>query len=262
MPSSVSSAKRRLHDVRKIRDWLFTIPFLIAFGLGFAFFDIAGRIVRPFSLRAFEYVMASLQWYQMNTFRICGTRYTIEKSPLIEPHTGYAIVSNHQSLLDIVLIGGHLFTNFPKYVAKKELGRGIPAISLNLRWGGNALIDRNDRSQSFRAIKEMATTAQERDVSVVIFPEGTRSRDGTLKEFKRGGTAMMLKAADGLPVIPTTVVGSWRLAQDNMLPVPFGTHVHIRFGDPIPRSEGDVDDLLDRVETTIRQTAEELGRQD
>ena len=90
----------------------------------------------------------------------------------------------------------------------------------------------------------------------------TMLRDGTLKEFKRGGTAMMLKAADGLPVIPTTVVGSWRLAQDNMLPVPFGTHVHIRFGDPIPRSEGDVDDLLDRVETTIRQTAEELGRQD
>lgn len=245
--------------MRKARDWLFTVPFLIAFGFGFAFFDIVGRIVRPFSFRAFEYVMASLQWYLANTFRICGTRITIEKSPLIRSHTGYAIVSNHQSLLDIVLIGGFLYTNFPKYVAKKELGRGIPAISLNLRWGGNALIDRSDRSQSFRAIKEMATTAQDRNVSVVIFPEGTRSRDGSLKEFKRGGTVMMLKAADRLPVVPTAVAGSWRLAENNLFPVPFGSRVRIRFSDPIARSEGDVDTLVEEVETIIRSTVSELS---
>lgn len=245
--------------MRRIRDWLFTIPFLLAFGLGLGFFDIVGRIVRPFSLRGFEYVMAMLQRYLMNSFRICGTKIVVERSELIEPHTGYAVISNHQSLLDIVMIGGLLFTNFPKYVAKTELSRGIPSISLNLRWGGNATIDRNDRSQAFRAIREMASTAQDRSVSVVIFPEGTRSRDGRLKEFKRGGTAMMLAAADRLPVVPTAISGSWRLAEHNMFPVPFGQTVHIRFGDPIPRTVDDADVLLHRVEAEIRAALADWG---
>lgn len=245
--------------MRRLRDWVFTIPFLIAFGFGFAFFDILGRIVRPFSLRGFEYVMAALQRYLMDTFRLCGTKIVVEQSPEIRPRTGYALVSNHQSLLDIVMIGGLLFTNFPKYVAKKELSRGIPSISLNLRWGGNALIDRKDRTQAFRAIKEMAKKAQERNVSVVIFPEGTRSRDGRLKEFKRGGTAMMLGAADQLPVVPVTISGSWRLAENNMFPVPFGTEVRIRFGDPIERHANDVEELLKTVESQIRSTLAEWG---
>lgn len=247
--------------MRAVRDWIFTIPFLIAFGFGFAFFDIVGRIVRPFSLRGFEYVMAILQRYLMATFRLCGTKIIIERSPLIRPRTGYAVVSNHQSLLDIVMIGGLLFTNFPKYVAKKELSRGIPSISLNLRWGGNALIDRKDRSQAFRAIKEMAKRAQERGVSVVIFPEGTRSRDGRLKEFKRGGTAMMLGAADRLPVVPVTISGSWRLTEKNMFPAPFGCRVHIRIGDPIERHPDDVDELLSTVEQRIRAALEEWGEE-
>ena len=247
--------------MRRILDWAFTIPFLIAFGFGFVFFDVVGRIVRPFSLRGFEYVMAMLQRYLMNTFRICGTRIIVERSPAIRPRTGYAVVSNHQSLLDIVMIGGLLFTNFPKYVAKKELSRGIPSISLNLRWGGNALIDRKDRSQAFRAIKAVAERAQERGVSVAIFPEGTRSRDGRLKEFKRGGTAIMLSAADRLPVVPVTISGSWRLAEKNLTPVPFGCEVRIRFGDPIDRHPDDVDELLTTVREQIRSTLEAWGEE-
>ena len=105
----------------------------------------------------------------------------------------------------------------------------------------------------------MASTAQERSVSVVIFPEGTRSRDGHLKEFKRGGTAMMLSAANQLPVIPTTISGSWRLAEKNMFPVPFGQTVRIKFGEPLERSADDVDALLERVETDIRSTLEAWG---
>ena len=247
--------------MKRIRDWIFTIPFLVAFGFGFVFFDVLGRIVRPFSLRAFEYVMAMLQRYLMNTFRICGTKIIVERSPAIRPRTGYAVVSNHQSLLDIVMIGGLLFTNFPKYVAKKELSRGIPSISLNLRWGGNALIDRKDRSQAFRAIKAVAERAQERGVSVAIFPEGTRSRDGRLKEFKRGGTAIMLSAADQLPVVPVTISGSWRLAEKNLTPVPFGCEVRIRFGDPIDRHPDDVDELLTTVREQIRSTLEAWGEE-
>ena len=240
--------------MRRVLSWIFTVPFLIAFALTLLVFDVIGRIVRPFSLRGFEYAMAGLQRTLMNTFRICGTRIQVERSPAIQPRTGYAIISNHQSMFDIVLIGGLLFTNFPKYVAKKELGRWFPSISLNLRWGGNAVIDRKDRHQAVAAITEMATTAQARGVSIVIFPEGTRSRDGRLQKFMRTGSRALLDSADELPVVPVAVDGAWRLLLHNLKPVPFGTTVKIRFGEPIPRTPGDSAEIAVRAEEWIRAT--------
>ncbi len=237
--------------MRRIRDWVFTVPFLLAFGLILLFFDIAGRIVRPFSMRGFEYVMAALQRSLMASFRICGTKTIVEKSDLIQRHTGYAIISNHQSLFDIVMIGGLLFTNFPKYVAKKELGRWMPSVSLNLRWGGNALIDRKDRHQAVAAITEMGETAQRRGVSVAIFPEGTRSRDGTLQKFRVAGSRALLTAADQLPVVPVAIDGAWQLLRYNLKPVPFGSTVRIKFGDPIPRESGDADTVMKQAEAWI-----------
>ena len=238
--------------MRRILQWVLTIPFWVAFGLCLLVFDIAGRIVRPFSLRGFEIVMAALQRSLVAVFGILGTRIEIERDPAVRPHTGYAIISNHQSLIDIVLIGGMLFTNFPKYVAKNELGKGIPSISLNLKRGGNALIDRNDRMQSIRAITDMAKTAQERNVSVVIFPEGTRSRDGSLGEFKPAGSQALLRAADRLPVVPTAIEGSWRLHR--LWPAPVGQRVRIRFGAPMERSKGDEKALTEAAHAFIEST--------
>jgi 1-acyl-sn-glycerol-3-phosphate acyltransferase len=190
-------------------------------------------------------------------FGICGTRLAVERSPLIRPRTGYVVIANHQSMLDVPLVGGLLFTNFPKYVAKKELGRWIPSISLNLRRGGNALIDRRDRHQATAAIDAMARNAQQRGVSVVIFPEGTRSREGDLGTFKRGGVTALLAAADRLPVVPAVVDGSWRLLRNDLMPVPFGTRVRIRFGDPIERRPGDEEEVAVAAERWIRRTLEE-----
>ena len=237
--------------------WIPTIPFLLAFGLTLLVYDLVGRIVRPFSLRGFEYVMAALQRTLTSLFVICGTRLHLERPESVLAGTGYVIISNHQSLFDIAIMGGHLFTNFPKYVAKKELGRGIPSISLNLKRGGNTLIDRKDPRQALRAIKEMATTAQARNVSVVIFPEGTRSRDGSLGEFKRAGAVMLLRTADRLPVVPMAIDGAWRLLAHNMMPVPWGVRVRVRFGEPIPRSPDDAEAMLDQAEAFIAATLAE-----
>lgn len=243
--------------MRRVLDWVFTIPFLVAFGLTLLVYDIVGRIVRPFTLRGFEYVMAALQRTLMNCFRICGTQIRVERSPAIESRTGYAMISNHQSMFDIVLIGGLLFTNFPKYVAKKELGRGLPSISLNLRWGGNAIIDRQNRAEAVAIITEMAATAQSRGVSVVIFPEGTRSRDGNLKKFRRAGSRALLEGADQLPVVPVAVDGAWKLLRHNLRPVPFGTTVRIRFGRPIARAPGDSAQVAAQAEAWITATLDE-----
>ncbi|MEX1044367.1 MAG: lysophospholipid acyltransferase family protein [Acidimicrobiia bacterium] len=257
MISNAAARGRILPAVNRILSWIPTIPFLLAFGLALVVFDVAGRIVRPFSLRGFEYVMAALQRTLTSLFWITGTRVHIERPASIQPRTGYAVISNHQSLLDIAILGGTLFTNFPKYVAKKELGKGIPSISLNLTRGGNALIDRDDRRQAIGAIRELARTAQERNVSVVIFPEGTRSRDGSLGEFKRAGALALLREADQLPVVPMAIDGAWKMFRYNMLPVPFGTTVRVRFGDPVPRRADDGEAMLVYAERFIRATFEE-----
>ncbi len=100
----------------------------------------------------------------------------------------------------------------------------------------------------------MAVDAQDRGVSVVIFPEGARSRDGALGQFKKTGAVSMLESADQLPVVPVTIDGSWRLFENNMFPVPFGTHVRLRFGSPIVRKPGDAAEVVDVAESEINET--------
>ena len=102
----------------------------------------------------------------------------------------------------------------------------------------------------------MAATAQRRGVSVVIFPEGTRSRDGALKPFRPAGAEAMLAAADSLPVIPTAIDGSWRLLVHNLRPVPYGTTVRIAFGAPIAREPGDAAARLDESREWIERKLE------
>ena len=147
----------------------------------------------------------------------------------MQPRSGYIVVSNHQSMFDVPIFGGLLFSNYPKYISKRELGRWLPSVSFNLTHGGNALIDRNDPRQAREAIRELGEAAERRNVAVVIFPEGSRSRDGQLRPFKLGGLSELIAAAPSLPIIPTTIDGSWELLRYKLFPVPFGTRVRVRF---------------------------------
>ncbi len=93
---------------------------------------------------------------------------------------------------------------------------------------------------------------------IVIFPEGTRGRDGKLQRFRRAGSQALLEAADELPVVPVAIDGSWRLLGSNLLPVPFGTNVRIRFGDPIARSPEDATKVSEAAREWIDATLTEF----
>ncbi|MEA2001045.1 MAG: lysophospholipid acyltransferase family protein [Actinomycetota bacterium] len=244
--------------MRKVLDWIFTIPFLVTFGLTLAIFEPIARIARWFGLRPMEITMGVMQRVLLFAFRLGGTRLLVERSPQVLPRTGYIIVSNHQSLFDIPIFGGLLFSNYPKYVAKRELGRWLPSISFNLAHGGNAVIDRNDPIQARNAIRELGEAAESRNVAVVIFPEGTRSRDGRLKTFRAGGLTELLAAAPSLQVVPTAIDGAWELLRYKLFPIPFGTTVRVRFSEPLDRVAGeDPKELLGRARAVIEGTLAE-----
>jgi 1-acyl-sn-glycerol-3-phosphate acyltransferase len=225
--------------MRRVLDWVFTVPFLLAFGLVLAVFDPLQRVARLFGQRPQEIVAGALQRSLLWALRICGTRIEVERSPAIRPWTPYLIVANHQSMFDIPIFGGLLFSNFPKYISKRELARWIPSISYNLRRGGNAIIDRSDRGQALAAIRALGEQVRARGVSAVIYPEGTRARHGALGEFKPKGFLELLDAAPGVEVLPVAIDNSWQLLRHNLLPVPFGTRVRVYFGHPIARHAGE-----------------------
>ena len=97
-----------------------------------------------------------------------------------------------------------------KFISKKELGKGIPSISYNLRHGGSVLIDRKDPSQALPQIQKVAQYIEKTNRSVVIFPEGTRSKTGKPKQFAQTGIKILCKAAPSAFVVPITINNSWK----------------------------------------------------
>lgn len=238
-----------------VLSWATTIVFLPVFGLVMVVFDVAQRIARLFGTRPQEYVAGFVQWVLVKTFGICGTRLVVERSPELEKWTSYIIISNHQSMFDIAILGGLLQSNFPKYISKRSLGRWIPTVSYNLRVGGHVLIDRSDGPAALEAIRELGRRVRRGGVSAMIFPEGTRARRGELGKFKPAGTLALLEEAPDTPVVPVTIDESWRLLQHNYLPVPWGVCVRVALGTPIARRpDEDRAALLERVRDEMAAT--------
>ena len=131
-----------------------------------------------------------------------GVRVTVDGLERLEPGRTYVFVSNHQSIYDIPI----LFWALPyqiRIIAKESLGR-FPFLGWHLRRTGHMLVDRRRPDRS--AIFGRASRLMKDGLSLIVFPEGTRSRDGRVAPFKGGSFYLALEA--GLPVVPLSVVGS------------------------------------------------------
>jgi 1-acyl-sn-glycerol-3-phosphate acyltransferase len=236
----------------RVLDWATTLLFLPVFAVVLLVFEVVQRVAKAFGKRAHDYAVAGLCTSLVGAFRITGLGLRVERSPAVRSHHSYLIISNHQSMFDIALLGYLFFTNFPKFVSKRELARRIPSVSYNLKRGGNALIDRGDAEQAVGAIRALGERVERNGVSAVIFREGTRARHGALGAFKPRGSLALLEAAPATAIVPVAIDESWHLMRSNFLPIPFGVRIHVHIGDPIQRRPGeDHAELLERVRDEI-----------
>lgn len=245
--------------MRRVLDWLGTVLFSIFFGITLLVFDALLRLATPLGRRPVERVGVLFQAALILAYRAAGISVELEKSRAFRPGVPYIVLSNHQSMFDIPLFAWAMPENFPKYISKKSLAKWIPGISYNLRRGGHALIDRKDRNSAVEAIRTLAGAVVSNDSTVVIFPEGTRGRDGTLGPFKPTGTLALLDEAPDAAVVPVCIENSWRIMEHNFAPVPFGVRLRMWIGDPIERQpDEDRSALIARAETEIRNTLERM----
>ena len=171
-------------------------------GLATAFFATVAVILvfvtEPRTVARFS----AIPWARLMAW-ITPMRVQVEGRENIDPDQSYVLVSNHQSQYDIFVLYGWLGIDF-KWVMKKEL-RKVPGIGIACARLGHIFIDRFNRQEAIAAL-EGAKARIVDGTSVIFFPEGTRSRDGRLKPFKKGAFRMAVDL--GLPILPLTVAGT------------------------------------------------------
>lgn len=124
----------------------------------------------------------------------------------------YLIISNHQSLLDIVVHMNYYNGTRLRFVAKQELGNRIPLVSPMLKSGKHCLVKRTGSpAQAMKAIDKFAKHVLENNLIPVIFPEGSRSKDGSLGTFYAAGFRRFLSGAP-MPVAVCAVDGGWQIS--------------------------------------------------
>lgn len=170
----------------------------------------------------------------------------------LEPETGYVFLANHQGLYDVpALILG--IPGQARFLAKKSLFR-IPVFGWGLAAGGFVPVDRADRHAA-RETFRVAVERLEAGKSIVIFPEETRSPDGELLPFKRGGVLLALRT--GFPIVPVGIQGSLRVRQRDSFAISPG-RICVRYGRPIEVEEGGVDGVRE-LQETVRGEIERLA---
>jgi 1-acyl-sn-glycerol-3-phosphate acyltransferase len=125
----------------------------------------------------------------------------------------FILVSNHQSLADIVALMASFSDRQVRFVAKRELRHGFPAVSQVLRLQRHALIDRRGNfTETMREIELLGKRSRRRGWCPVIFPEGTRSRDGIVKTF-HAGAVRRLAESTGFPILAVAVDGGHKVSR-------------------------------------------------
>lgn len=240
--------------MEKVLSYFVSVVFYLVFAVFlFVFHPVQWVCLNVFGYQAHKKTVDILNGCLVRCLHILGTTIAfkgIEKVPAGVP---LIIVANHQSMYDIPPIIWFMRKFHPKFISKKELGKGIPSVSYNLRHGGSVLIDRKDPKQALPAIKSMAEYIQKNNRSTVIFPEGTRSKTGIPKKFSENGLKILCKFAPSAYIVPISINNSWRLDRFGKFPLGLGNRLTFTIQEPFAIKNIPFEEVMERTENAVIQ---------
>ena len=240
--------------MQKLLAYPLTVLYSICFGLTLVIFHPIQWIC--FNVFGYNAHKISVDWFQffiMRCLNLLGTTFSFSNVHHIEKNRPLILVSNHQSMYDIPPLIWYLRKHHVKFISKKELGKGIPSVSYNLRHGGSVLIDRKDPAGSIKAIEEFSKRVNQNNWTAVIFPEGTRSRDGHPKSFKTKGLLSMFKHMPDALIVPVSINNSWKTLRYGKFPMGLGANITYKVHKPLNLDDfEDKLSLISMIETQIK----------
>lgn len=222
----------------------FGLTLLIFHALQWLCFNISGYQAHKKSVDIFNFFL-------LRCLNLVGTRFQYKNDFKFDKNRPHIIVSNHQSMFDIPPIIWYMRQLHPKFISKKELAKGIPGISYNLRHGGSVLIDRKDAEQALGQIKKLGRYISETKRAAVIFPEGTRSKTGVPKQFAFNGLRTLFEACPEAIVVPVCVNNSWKLQRNGMFPLGLGAFLKLEVLQPLEVKNFEIPELIQLIEKNI-----------
>jgi len=206
-----------------------------------------------FGYQAHKKSVDFLQLFLIRCLHLLGTRITFTNPHKIPINQPLIIVANHQSMYDISPILWYMRKHHVKFISKKELGKGIPSVSYNLRHGGSVLIDRKNPVQAIKSIQKFSNYIETTKRAAVIFPEGTRSKTGVPKPFQRKGLLTLIENIPSALVVPITINNSWKMLRYGKFPLGIGNHLKFMVHQPLNVSDYKPNELIDIIEKQITE---------
>ena len=160
-------------------------------------------IVLSFFVRSGNPMHKVARFWGRSILVVSGVKVSVKGLSNVDLTAPYIYMPNHQSNFDIPVLLGHLKVQF-RWLAKMELFK-IPIFGRAMRKAGYISIDRNNRQSAFESLKVAADKIKS-GISVLIFPEGTRSLDGRIRPFKKGGFVLAIDS--GVPIVPVVITGT------------------------------------------------------
>ena len=241
-------------QMQKILSYPLTVLFYLSFLLILLVFHAVQFICfNVFGYQAHKKSVDYLNGTLVGCLHILGTTFAFKGLDKLPEGVPLIIVANHQSMYDIPPIIWFMRRFHPKFISKKELGKGIPSVSYNLRHGGSVLIDRKDPKQALPAIKGMAEYIEKNNRSAVIFPEGTRSKTGVPRKFSENGLKILCKYAPSAYLVPITINNSWKLERYGKFPLGLGSRLSFTVHEPFAIKNIPFNEVMERTEREITQ---------
>lgn len=228
-----------------VRSLLITDPLII---LATIILGSVNLLVSLFETTGYNQIRIAQFWSRL-IIRIAGVKLTISGLERVLPDGSYVFASNHLSYMDTPVVLGHIPVQF-RFLAKKGLF-SIPFLGYHLQRAGHIAVPREDPRAAIKTMTTAAEIIQQRKISVLIFPEGGRTRDGALQDFKDGASYIAIKA--GVPVVPVALIGTREVLPMGSLNIRPG-YVTMRVGTPIPTEGLSLKDrgaLTDRVRQEV-----------